>query len=37
MISLVNGNGERVNNINFLDWEEAENWLVEAEKKGAAG
>ncbi len=37
MISLVNGNGERVNNINFFDWEEAENWLVEAGKKGATG
>lgn len=37
MISLVNGNGERVNNINFFDWEEAESWLVEAEKKGATG
>lgn len=37
MISLVDGNGKRVNNINFLDWEEAENWLVEAEKKGATG
>lgn len=30
MISLVNGNGERVNNINFLNWDEAENWLIEA-------
>ena len=37
MISLVNGNGERVNNINFIDWEEAESWLVEAEEKGATG
>lgn len=37
MISLVNGNGKRANNINFLDWEEAENWLIEAEKKGATG
>lgn len=37
MISLVNGNGGRINNINFLDWEEAENWLVEAEKMGATG
>ena len=37
MISLVNGNGERVNNINFFDWEEAESWLVEAEEKGATG
>lgn len=37
MISLVNGNGERVNNIGFLDWDEAENWLIGAEESGATG
>lgn len=35
MISLVNGNGERVNNINFLDWEEAEDYLHKQKDNGA--
>ena len=37
MIFLVDGNGKRVNNINFLDWNEAEDWLIEAEKNGTTG
>lgn len=37
MIFLVDGNGKRVNNTNFLDWNEAEDWLIEAEKNGATG
>ena len=37
MIFLVDGNGKRVNNINFLDWNEAEDWLIEAKKNGATG
>lgn len=37
MIFLVDGNGKCVNNINFLDWNEAEDWLIEAEKNGATG
>ena len=37
MIFLVDGNDKRVNNINFLDWNEAEDWLIEAGKNGATG
>lgn len=29
MITLVNGKGVQVNEFQFLDWEEAENYLTE--------
>lgn len=34
MITLVNGKGVQVNEFQFLDWEEAENYLTEQREKG---
>lgn len=37
MITLVNGKGEKVNDFQFLDWDEAESYLSEQRKKGTRG
>lgn len=37
MITLVNGKGEQVDAFQFLDWDEAENYLSEQRKNGARG
>lgn len=37
MITLVNGKGEQVNNLQFLDWEGAENCLREQRESGKDG
>lgn len=34
MVTLVNGKGEQVNDFQFLDWEEAENYLMGQREKG---
>ena len=37
MITLVDGKGEKVNDFQFLDWDEAESYLSEQRKKGTRG
>lgn len=37
MITLVNGKGEKVNDFQFLDWDEAESYLAGWREKGNRG
>lgn len=37
MVALVNSKGEQVNDFQFLDWEEAENYLMGQREKGERG
>lgn len=37
MITLVNGKGEKVNDTQFQNWNEAESYLSEQRKKGTRG
>ena len=36
MITLVKGKGEKVNDIQFLDWDEAESYFLSSERGALA-